>query len=166
VARFRDMGDLMLERAAGERRLYKVRGVGTISFDGLLSRAATAEAGEKRWRLARRGFWGRRVEASDTDGATIGTFEPHGLRRGGHMVWAERELRLQPASAWRERYALVDRDHELAIFDGKEWGRKPVAISIDDPDALDPGLVLFTAFVVRGLAADASAGAAASIVTR
>jgi hypothetical protein len=158
------MVDLMLERVPGERRLYEVRGVGTIRFDGLFSRAATAEAGEKRWRLARRGFWGRRVEASDADGTTIGTFEPHALRRGGPLVWAERELRLQPASAWRERYALVDGDQELAVFDGKGWGRKPVAISIDDPDALDPGLVLFTAFVVRGLAEDASAtaGAAAS----
>jgi hypothetical protein len=158
------MVDLVLERAPGERGLYTVPGVGALRFDGLFSRAATAEAGEKRWRVARRGFWGRRVEASDADGTTVGTFESRGLRRGGPVVWAGRELRLQPASAWRERYALVERDQELAVFDGKGWGRKPVAISIDDPDALDPGLVLFTAFVVRGLADDASAtaGAAAS----
>src|SRR5262249_41647356 len=99
------MVEVMLERTEGERRLYSVRGIGTIRFDGLLSRTATAEAGDQRWRLARRGFWGRRFEAGDADGTTIGVFEPRGLRRGGALVWAERELRLQPASAWRERYA-------------------------------------------------------------
>ena len=67
-------------------------------------------------------------------------------------------VELRPASKWRERYALADGDHELAVFDGKGWGRRPVAVSVDDPGALDPGLLLFTAFVVRGLAEDASSG--------
>jgi hypothetical protein len=75
--------------------------------------------------------------------------------------WARRNLTLRPASAWRERYALVDDDRELAIFSGKGWGRRPVSVAVDESAALDPGLVLFTAFVVRGLAEDASAGAAA-----
>jgi hypothetical protein len=85
------------------------------------------------------------VEATDVDGTTIGAFEPRGMRRGGTVLWNGRELELRLSSAWRERYALVDGDKELAIFDGKGWGRKPVAISIGDPDALDPGLVLFAA---------------------
>jgi hypothetical protein len=29
---------------------------------------------------------------------------------------------LRPTSRWRERYALADGDHELAVFDGKRWG--------------------------------------------
>jgi hypothetical protein len=37
---------------------------------------------------------------------------------------------------------------ELAIFDGKGWGKRPVAVIVDDLSAIDPGLVLFTAFVV------------------
>ena len=32
-------------------------------------------------------------------------------------------------------------------------------MSVDDPGALDPGLLLFAAFVVRGLAEDASSAA-------
>jgi hypothetical protein len=45
------------------------------------------------------------------------------------------------------------------LLDGKDWGRRPVKITIDDPDAVDAGLILFAAFVVRGLAEDAAASA-------
>jgi hypothetical protein len=52
----------------------------------------------------------------------------------------------------------------LAILDGKGWGQRPVKVTVDDAGAVEPGLLLFAAFVVRGLAEDAgaSAGAAAS----
>ena len=72
---------------------------------------------------------------------------------------------LRPASQWRERYALARGDTELAIIDGKGWGRRPVAITINDPAGLEPGLLLFAAFVVRGLADDASAAAGAGAST-
>jgi len=52
------------------------------------------------------------------------------------------------------------------ILDGKGWGRRPVKVTVDDAEALEPGLLLFAAFVVRGLAEDsggaAGAGAASS----
>ena len=35
-----------------------------------------------------------------------------------------------------------------------------MAVSVEDPGALEPGLLLFAAFVVRGLAEDASSTAA------
>jgi hypothetical protein len=73
-----------------------------------------------------------------------------------------RELMLRPAGRWRERFALAEDDHELAVFEGKGWGRRPVKITVDDPGALDPGLLLFAAFVVRGLGEDASAAAGAT----
>jgi hypothetical protein len=50
----------------------------------------------------------------------------------------------------------------LAVFEGKGWGRRPVKVTVDDPRALDPGLLLFAAFVVRGLGEDASAAAGAT----
>ena len=50
-------------------------------------------------------------------------------------------------------------ERELAILDGKGWGRRPVKVTLDDPDAVDPGLLLFAAFIVRGLAEDAGAAA-------
>ena len=74
------------------------------------------------------------------------------------MRWIDREFVLRPASRWRERYALADGDHELAVLEGKGWGRRPVRMRVEAPAALDPGLLLFTAFVVRGLAEDASSG--------
>jgi hypothetical protein len=50
------------------------------------------------------------------------------------------------------------------VLDGKGWGRRPVKVIVDDPDTVEPELLLFAAFVVRGLAADAqgAAGAGAS----
>ena len=83
------------------------------------------------------------------------------MHRGGTLRWAGRELRLRPAGAWRERYALADGERELVVLEGKSWGRSPVKVTVDDPQSLESGLLLFAAFVVRGLAADAGASAAA-----
>jgi len=96
------------------------------------------------------------VEATDAAGTTVGQFGARGMRRGGTLRWLDRELALRPASRWRERYALVDGDRELAVFDGKGWGRRPVTVTVDDPRALDPGLLLFAAFVVNALTEDAT----------
>ena len=65
--------------------------------------------------------------------------------------------RARGASATRSPTA----DRELAVLDGKGWGSRPVAVSVDDPAAVEAGLLLFAAFVVRGLAEDANAAAGA-----
>jgi hypothetical protein len=137
-------------------------GIGALRLEGVASRAATAGAGGRRWRFARPRFWRRTIEATDEAGAVVGSFEPRGMRRGGTLRWAGRQLELRPASRWRGRYALADGERELAVFDGKGWGRRPVGVTIDDPGAVEPGLLLFAAFVVRGLAEDAGAAAAAA----
>lgn len=154
------MTELELTRTADDRRLYALEGVGTLRFEGWTSRKATAEAGGDAWRFARRGFWQRSGEAVDGAGVTVGAFEPRTWRRGGTVRWDGRELTLRPASMWRERYALADGDRELVILDGKGWGRPPVKVSVEDPDAIEAGLLLFAAFVVRGLADDSAAAAA------
>ena len=148
-----------LKRTEEDRRLYALEGVGTLRLEGLGGRMATAEAGAESWHLTRRGFWRRTIQATDAADSVVGEFEPRGLRRGGALRWAGRELELRPASKWRERYALADGDRELAVFDGKGWGRRPVEVSVDDPATVEPGLLLFAAFVVRGLAEDASSAA-------
>lgn len=158
------MADLELTRTQGDRRLYALAGVGTLRLEGLFSRAATAEADGMSWRFARTGFWRGSIEATDAVGVPAGEFEPRGLRRGGTVRWAGREFVLRAASSWRERYALADGGRELAVLDGKGWGRRPVKVTVDDLDAVEPGLLLFATFVVRGLAEDAqsAAGAGAS----
>jgi hypothetical protein len=57
------------------------------------------------------------VEATDGAGRTVGQFRARSVRRGGTLRWIDRELMLRPASRWRERYALADGDHELAVFE-------------------------------------------------
>jgi hypothetical protein len=153
------VADLELKRTAEDRRLYALEGVGTLHLEGLGGRMATAEAGAESWHITRRGFWRRLVQATDRADLVVGEFRPRGVRRGGSLSWAGRELALRPASRWRERYALADGDSELALFDGRGWGRRPVRVSVDDTAAVEPGLLLFAAFVVRGLAADASSAA-------
>jgi hypothetical protein len=155
------MVDLELTRTQDDRRVYALEGVGSLRLEGLFARAATAAADGTSWRFARSRFWRRSIEATDALGRVAGEFEPRGLRRGGTVRWAGRELTLHPASSWRERYALADGARELAVLDGKGWGRRPVKVTIDDSHPVDAGLLLFAAFVVRGLAEDAQGAAAA-----
>jgi hypothetical protein len=153
------MAELQLTRTPGDRKVYALDGVGTLRLRGWASRAATAEAGERSWDLSRSGIFRTTVTASDAEGSPVGDFRAHGFKRGGTLRWGGRELRLGPASMWRERYALTDGDRELAVLEGKGWGKRPVKVTVDDAAAIDPGLLLFTAFVVRGLAEDAGAAA-------
>jgi hypothetical protein len=155
------MAELELKRVPDDRHCYAVEGVGTLRLDGIWSRSATAEAGQRSWRVSRVGFRKRAVEATDAAGVLVGEFKAAGKRRGGSLRWGEDELALRPASAWRERFALADGERELAVLDGKGWGKRPVTLTVADPDAVDPGLLLFATFVVRGLAEDAAAASGA-----
>ncbi len=156
------MIDLELTRVPGERRLFALAGVGTLRFGGIASRSAVAAAGGQRWQIARRRPWSREIEAREASGTTVGHFEPRALRRGGKLSWAGRELALRPASQWRERYALTLGDNELAVLEGKGWGGRPVRVRLDENTAVEPGLLLFIVFLVRGLAEDASGAAGAA----
>jgi hypothetical protein len=159
--------ELELKRTPEDSRLYALDGVGMLRSEGLFSSSWSAEAGGRSWRLTRRCFWSRRVEAIDTAGVVVGEFEPNAVRRGGNLRWNGRELTLRAASSWRERYALAAGDRELAVLDGKGWGSRPVKVTVVvEPDAVESGLLLFAAFVVRGLArdADGSAGGGAAVI--
>ena len=156
------MPDLELTRSRDDHSLYVLEGVGTLRLEGLFSTRATAEADGQQWQIGRRGFW-RQLQATDATGAVVGTFDGR-LRGGGTLTWDDRELALRRASVWRERYALADGELDLALFDARSWGKRPVTVTIDDPGALDPGMLLFGAFVARSLAHDtASAGSTAAV---
>jgi hypothetical protein len=157
--------ELDLTRVPGDRRLYALEGVGTLRLQGLLGRSATARSGDRSWSFAHRGFWQREIEASDELGTVCGSFEPRSLRRGGTLRFGDRTLTLNPASSWRERYALAEGGHEIALLDGKGWGRRPVRVTVVESEPLAAGLLLFATFVVRGLAEDAtSAGSGGAAV--
>jgi len=159
------MAELELTRTREERHLYALEGVGTLRLRGWLTKSATAEAGGRSWELTRRGLFAPVTEATDASGALVATFRGRAIKRGGALTWAGRELTLRPASMWREHYALADGEHELAVLEGKGWGKRPVKVVVEDPAAVDPGLLLFTAFVVRGLAEDAGSTAGATAAT-
>ena len=107
-------------------------------------------------------MWGYPIEATDSAGAVVGTFDKRTLRRGGTLRWNGRELALHPDSAWRERYVLADGERELATIEGKGWGKRPVKVAVGELGASDPGLLLFAAFVVRAVTEDAAAAAGAA----
>ena len=159
------MPELELTRSRDDRRTYDLAGVGSMRLDGWLSRGAEAEAGGSRWRFNRRGMFKSGAEATNASGAAEGTFDGRALRRGGAIRWRGREFALRPASAWRERYALADGERELVLLDGKGWGKRPVKVTVEKPGAIEPGLLLFAAFVVRGLDEDAGSAAGAAAAT-
>jgi hypothetical protein len=156
------MPELELTRTPGDKKLYVLEGAGTLRLRGWTGRSATAEtpAGDRSWELVHRGLFRTVLEASDAAGTPIGAYEPRTFRRGGALTWQGRDYGLRAASAWKQRYALTDGDRELATIEGKGWGKRPVRVSIDDPSALPPGLLLFAAYVVRALAEDAQSAAA------
>jgi hypothetical protein len=153
--------ELELTRSPADRRLYELAGIGTIRLPSIFARGpAIAAAGGERWRLERR-LLSRAAFATDEAGSVCGDFHARSFRRGGTVRWNRHDFALRPASGFRERYALADGDRELALFDGKSWGKRPVKVKLED-ESLEPGLVLFTAWIVRGLAEDAGAAAAAA----
>jgi hypothetical protein len=93
------MPELELTRTPSNRRVYALDGVGTLRLEGLFSRTATAEDDATSWRFAHSGFWRRSVVATDAAGTPVGNFEPRGLRRGGTVRWADRELALRRPAA-------------------------------------------------------------------
>jgi hypothetical protein len=159
------MPELDLTRTPGDKRLYTLDGVGTLRLRGWTGRPATAEttAGDRSWELAHRGIFQTRIEAADAAGTPIAAYEPRTFRRGGALTWQDREYGLRPASAWKERYALTDGDRELAVIEGKGWGKRPVKVDVGDVTSLPPGLLLFAVYVVRALAENAQAATGASV---
>ena len=156
------MTELELTRTRGDRRLYSLEGIGTVRLQGMFARSATAEATGRSWRFSRRGLWQRVMEATDGAGVLEGEFVPRDIRRGGALRWGGREFTLHPASPLRERYTLSAGDRDLILLDGEGWGRRPVKIILVDPDAIESGLLLFTAFVVHQLAVKAANATSAS----
>ena len=125
------MTEVELTPNAGRSPSLRAGRDGSLRLQGLLSRSAIAEAERRDMRaFPDAGSRQRQIHAIDSAGASVGAFEPNTLRRGGTLLWEGRELALHPASSWRERYALVDGDRELAILDGKGWGKRPVKVML------------------------------------
>jgi hypothetical protein len=150
------MAELELTRAPGDRKVYVLDGVGTLRVRGRGRQAAVAEAGGRRWAFVRRGLFAPLVTATDETGTVVGLYRSPMRKPGGPVGWAERELQLRRSSTFRQHYALSEGEQELALFHGtgRARGKSPISLTIDDPTALDPGLILFAAYIVRGIVED------------
>jgi hypothetical protein len=156
------MTELELIRTRTDRRLYALEGKGTVRLEGMLGRSASAEADGCSWHFDYRGFWQRVMVATDSSNAVVGEFLPRDLGRGGSLRWGGQQFTLEPTSILRERYTLNDGSRNLILLDGKGWGRRPVTITLPDPGAVEPGMLLFAAFVVHQLAVKTANATSAS----
>src|SRR3954454_24349012 len=111
------MTELELTRSPHDRRLYVLDRVGTLRLEGLSSRSAVARAGGETWHLARSGFWGRVIGATDVSSTCGGECVPRDLLRGDKLYGGGRQRPLRPASRLRDRCALADGGRELALLD-------------------------------------------------
>jgi hypothetical protein len=142
------MGELELTRAPGDRRLYVLANIGTVRLpEGWRSTGGRVEGNGRTWEIAR-------GQAIDETGTLVGSFQAHTFRRGGTLRWIDRELQLRRVRSWRRRFALADGEQELAVFERREWVRRRLKITVDTPVALDPGLMLFAAYLVLSGATD------------
>lgn len=96
----------------------------------------------------------------------VGTLRLEGLgSRTATVEAGAQSWRIVRGRFWQRRIQLAEGDRELVVLDGKGWGRRPVRVTVDELGAVGPGLLLFAAFVVRRLAADAgsASGAGATV---
>ena len=161
------MEDIELIRDADNRRIFHLGSIGSLRLNGWLMRSATAQVGLDALAFRRTGWSSAALEATDDLGRTVGTFRPNRLRRGGELAWLETEYSLRPATPMREQYLLVAADRELASIQATGWwgwgARRPLRMLLM-ADGVDPGLLLFSAFVVRTLADKASSDASGTSV--
>ena len=139
---------------------YALHGVGSLHLeDGW--KDATAEAGGASWRFVGSGVWSfrRNATATDAGGNVIGDYR----HRGRALRWRSRELQLRRARLWRTfgwralltggvHCVLADRERILAeVNERMRRSHAPLNIDVEDAAALEPGLLLFVAFLVGWL---------------
>jgi hypothetical protein len=145
---------MQLVRDAADGDLWVLDGVGTLRRTGRVSRAATAEAGGARWQIVRHGWVRPGFAATDAaTGAVVGELPGQWLGRGERLRWSDRDLVLRGAGG--DGHALFDGERRLAAMTPRRAGKRRLDVVVDDP-GVEPGLLLFMAFVVQAYSDDTS----------
>ena len=158
------MTELALTRASDDRKRYDLPGYGSLRRDGWLSRRSELRTDDGRVLTARqRGALQRAAEALDAAGSVLGDYrQQRVLNHGGELTWSGLPYEVSSQSALYTRYVLSRNHAPVVSVHVKAWGgRTPAVVTVTDPHA-DPGLVLFTVWLVQtfaGASGDASAGA-------
>jgi hypothetical protein len=159
---WRAMVEIEAAPLEGEPWTLAFDGIGTIRFEtwrvgfGRLSAPvwgssrAALEASGGTWQARVAGLLSRRIVATDTVGALAARFTPKLLSRGGNVEVGAWTYTL---GATGRRYVLREREAELVTVCPSASSRRPLTVTLADPRAIDPLLVLFAAFVAHRLAA-------------
>lgn len=139
----------------GDEDRWVLPGVGSFQRTGRVSRAATAEAGGRRWSFRRVGLVRTGFTATDEGGATVGEVRNPITGRSDRLRWAGRDLRLVRDGPQRRGYALCDGHRRLASMTPRRRGKRQLDVALEDP-TVDPGLLLFAAFIAQAHEDDAS----------
>ena len=137
------MAEFELSRTKDDRRLYELGALGSLRLEGLLSRRARAMSAGVTWQFEPSA--GRGMRALASQGRVVGEFDPH----SGELQWNGQMFQVRLASSQQERQALAVGETEVALFEDRSWGSHPVKVEIVEPAAIEPGLMLFAAFVLR-----------------
>lgn len=163
------MAEWRLRRSDHDHKLYELLEIGELrTSPRWLSREVQARAVDGRaWTFDIHGFLHTKREAVDGSGQVVGSFAQRKKTwHGGSVTWYDTEYDVSLSSAWKNRYALSLRGDEILTVEAKGWGKEPVTISAPDEHALeraDPGLVLFTTWLVQTFVEDDTAAVAGTI---
>ncbi len=155
------MAVLGLTRVKDDRKLFELKGVGTLRDGGWRDGdkvAMTADGVE--WECRGEGMLKRNYLATDPAGVVVGRYVGKTFGTGGAMEWGGASLALRKPSLWSSRWELVDQQLVLAEFQPKGRSARPMEVTLHAQGVPD-GLLMFTVYVVQALvraAAAASAG--------
>lgn len=152
---------MKLERSAHDRKTFLLDGVGELRKHGWFSSAATLSDGAREWEIGRRGLR-QRVHITDATGGEPATYEPKGVfSRGGTLTMGGQTWELRPSSIWKERYALVQGEQEVATVEASSWSsKKPVTVELEGE--VDAMVLLAACYLVK-LSSDDSSASTASV---
>ena len=158
------MAELTLTEDPGDKRHWTLEGVGDLRWEkGLFKNGeARLEASGASWSLERSTF-SSKAKALDATGSEAARYEPKvAFSRGGELVVGGRSWTLKPASHWKNRFALLDGEAELATIETEGWAQRKVEVALEQEGAVPGEVLLMACWLVRGFAEE-SAAATASV---
>lgn len=158
------MAELTLTEDPDDKRRWTLEGVGELRWEkGMFKNGeATLTADGTTWSLENATF-SSKATAVDAAGTEVASYEPKSaFKRGGELVVGDRAWALKPAARFKNRYALVDGDTELATIETEGWAQRRVVVELEDPASVPGEVLLMACWRVRGFAEE-SAGATASV---
>jgi hypothetical protein len=141
--------ELALTRSADDRRRYELAGLGSLRRPRLLSRDAEVTTRDGVVRTTHLSPTGKYAQITDAHGGQVGEYaRTRWTDHSGTVTWRGLPYDLTVESHWRNRYLLSHHGSDVVRVACRGWGKKPATLELLDP-RVDPGLVLFTTWLVQ-----------------